>query len=93
MGKITYHGGDWPKTAKISFVMTQPAAGSPMQSGSADLKPDGTFKASTFDVGDGLVPGDLSNFVRSVGNRTRTLARSAAELGAAEIPKAEPVGD
>lgn len=57
VGKITYNGGQWPKTAKVAFVMEQPAEGSPMQSGSAELKPDGTFKASTFDEGDGLVPG------------------------------------
>ena len=57
VGKITYHGGEWPKPVNVSFVIQQPEPGFPLHSGSAELNRDGTFKASTFDAADGLVPG------------------------------------
>ena len=56
-GKITYGGGEWPRPATISFVVEEAAAGMPLNSGSAELAPDGIFKASTFAPNDGLVPG------------------------------------
>ncbi len=57
-GKITYGGGEWPHKATLSFVSVAGAASNTeLHSGSADVKPDGTFTAETFAPGDGLVPG------------------------------------
>ena len=36
-----------------------------MQSGTADIAADGTFKASTFDLNDGLVPGTFQVTIES----------------------------
>jgi hypothetical protein len=56
-GKATFAGGEWPRPAVLSFVVDQPAEGFPAHSGTAEVRPDGSFQASTFAPGDGLVPG------------------------------------
>jgi hypothetical protein len=49
-GKITYAGGDWPKTARVTFACEEVAPGFDMHPADATLKPDGSFRVD-------LVPG------------------------------------
>ena len=58
-GKITYGGGEWPATAAptLSFTPVAGSGGGDLHNGSATVKTDGSFEATTSSPGDGLVPG------------------------------------
>jgi len=56
-GTVTFNGGAMPGEGRIFFVPMEPAAGFPRRPGNAHFGPDGTFKAKTFEPGDGLIPG------------------------------------
>jgi len=64
-GKVTYQGE--PVTAgRIVFVPIKPADGYPNRPASADLKPDGSYELSTFESGDGAVPGQYAVSVETM---------------------------
>lgn len=56
-GKVTFAGGPCPKPGTITFSPTNIAEGLPRRPGTAEFKEDGTFVATSFAKGDGLVPG------------------------------------
>ena len=56
-GTITYGGGAWPHPATLTFVPVAGADGGELHTGTAEVKTDGTFAATTFAPGDGLTPG------------------------------------
>lgn len=57
-GRITLDGGEWPRQGILYFACKQPAEGFPRRTGVADFGPDGSFTVTSFDKGDGLVPGE-----------------------------------
>ena len=56
-GKITFGGGEWPKPGMLYFTPIKPAQGLPSRPGRARFDIDGDFTVTTFDKGDGLIPG------------------------------------
>lgn len=56
-GKVTYGGGPWPAKGALYFNPVDPAEGMPRISSRADFDTDGNFAVTSFDDGDGLVPG------------------------------------
>jgi hypothetical protein len=56
-GKVTLHGGVWPKAGQINFTPFKPADGFPAQVGSGRFETDGSFVAKTGEH-EGLVPGE-----------------------------------
>jgi len=56
-GTVTYGGGEWPTEGMLYFTPDRPAAGMPTRPGRAKFGPDGSFSATSFEEGDGLVPG------------------------------------
>ena len=56
-GKVTLDGGAWPTAGRLYFNPLEPAAGLPRRSGTADFDTDGRFRVSSWEKGDGLVPG------------------------------------
>ncbi|QDU25770.1 hypothetical protein ETAA8_08410 [Anatilimnocola aggregata] len=59
-GKITFGGGPWPKAGTLFFTPLAPAAGMPNQTGTAEFGLDGKFVVTSYEAGDGLVPGKYS---------------------------------
>ena len=58
-GRVTF-GGATPEKPCVLFFVPEPAAdGStpPQRAGTAETRPDGSFLASSFQSGDGLLPG------------------------------------
>jgi len=56
-GRITYGGSDWPRGGRLYFV-AEPTAGALTKPGLADFDIDGHFVVTTFQPGDGLLPGE-----------------------------------
>ncbi len=56
-GRITYDGGEWPKAGMVFFAPIGAMEGYPRRGGQGRFEKDGTFKATTFVAGDGLIPG------------------------------------
>ncbi|MGD9126567.1 MAG: hypothetical protein PVH19_04235 [Planctomycetia bacterium] len=56
-GKVTYFGGEWPSPGMLYFAPKESAEGFPLRPASAELAKDGTFTVSSFEEGDGLLPG------------------------------------
>jgi hypothetical protein len=56
-GKITLGGGQWPKPGLLYFTIEEPAEGLPGRPGTAKFDTDGNFTVTSFDEGDGLIPG------------------------------------
>jgi hypothetical protein len=56
-GKITFHGGAWPKGGIVNFTPFKPAEGFPGKAGSGRFEADGVFTAKTGDE-EGLIPGE-----------------------------------
>jgi len=56
-GKITYGGGSWPRPGMLYFTPLQPAAGFPNRPAWAEFATDGSFRPTSFQRNDGLVPG------------------------------------
>lgn len=52
-GKVTLGGGPWPKPGALNFV----PAGTGGRPGTADFDTEGNFTATSFNPGDGLMPG------------------------------------
>jgi len=56
-GKVTFDGGPCPKPGTLYFTPIEPAAGYPMRPAVGHFDIDGQFSATTFEPGDGLIPG------------------------------------
>jgi hypothetical protein len=56
-GKVTYAGGPPPTEGSISFAPVSVEEGLPRRPGRAAFKTDGTFEVTSFNEGDGLIPG------------------------------------
>jgi len=56
-GQVTLGGGDWPGAGMIIFTPVEPAPGFPRRAGRAFFDLQGRFTATTFEEGDGLMPG------------------------------------
>jgi len=56
-GKVTYGGGEWPAPGVLYFTPAEAAPGLPLRPASAKFDTDGSFLVTSFDDGDGLVPG------------------------------------
>ena len=56
-GKVTI-GGDAPgKDGSVTFTVVEPAEGFPRRPATATFAADGSYEATSFEPGDGLVPG------------------------------------
>ncbi len=56
-GKITFDGGPCPKAGAIAFSPIEVADGMPRRPGSGNFDTDGVFEVTSWEKGDGLVPG------------------------------------
>jgi hypothetical protein len=56
-GQVTFDGKPPPAAGSVLFLPTEPAEGYPMRPAIAAFDTTGSFKAQTFDPGDGLMPG------------------------------------
>lgn len=56
-GRVTLAGGEWPAAGLIIFTPVEPAQGFPRRAGRAFFDRQGRFAATTFEEGDGLMPG------------------------------------
>jgi hypothetical protein len=56
-GKVTFNGAQPPAAGVVSFAPLAVAEGLPRRPGRATFDTDGEFQASSFQPGDGLVPG------------------------------------
>lgn len=56
-GTITFDGGPPPADGRVGFSPIEPAPGLPSRTGRATFSEDGRFVVTSFDEGDGLVPG------------------------------------
>jgi len=56
-GRVTMDGGEMPGHGMLYFTPGEPAAGFPRRPGLAAFEPDGRFTVTTFEPGDGLMPG------------------------------------
>jgi hypothetical protein len=56
-GKITFGGGPCPAAGYIDFQPIEPAEGYPTRPGSAEFAEDGLYAVTSYEPGDGLVPG------------------------------------
>jgi hypothetical protein len=56
-GKVTFNGQPPPSEGAINFAMQTAAEGYPLRSGRADFNTTGSYSATSFDKGDGLIPG------------------------------------
>lgn len=59
-GKLTFNGGEWPKPGVINFSAIKVGEGMPNRPASGHFDTDGVFTVTSFDKGDGLVPGTYS---------------------------------
>ncbi|MBI3465996.1 MAG: hypothetical protein HY000_23525 [Planctomycetes bacterium] len=56
-GTVTFEGGPCPKPGTLYFTPIEPAPGYPMRPATGHFDVDGQFTATTFEPGDGLIPG------------------------------------
>lgn len=78
-GKVTFQGK--PLTVgRVVFQPAKPAAGYPSRPASGSLQADGSFEMSSFQSGDGVVPGEYQ-----VGINTRTSGPTPENPTAAEV--------
>ena len=56
-GKVTFGGGPWPAEGTLYFHPVDPAEGMPERPARADFDTEGNFTVTSFEDGDGLVPG------------------------------------
>jgi hypothetical protein len=56
-GTITFKGGPPPAEGKITFAPIQPAANLPRRPASGTFDVSGAFRLTTFEDGDGIIPG------------------------------------
>lgn len=56
-GRVTFRGGPWPQPGVIHFLPHQPHPGYPSRPGWGHFDHDGQFVVTSWQPGDGLVPG------------------------------------
>jgi len=56
-GTVTFDGGPCPKPGTLYFTPIEPAPGYSMRPATGHFDVDGHFTATTFEPGDGLIPG------------------------------------
>jgi hypothetical protein len=56
-GRVTFDGGPPPAAGTVYFLPIEAGEGFPSRPAQAAFGPDGQFKATTFEPGDGLMPG------------------------------------
>ncbi|MDY0169213.1 MAG: hypothetical protein RBS80_21905 [Thermoguttaceae bacterium] len=56
-GRVLFDGQPPPKEGMVYFAPLEPAEGFPRRPGRAEFDAQGKFRATTFDGGDGLIPG------------------------------------
>lgn len=56
-GRITYGGGAWPKAGVVYFQPLGSHGGQPLRPATGMFDAEGSFQATSFTPGDGLVPG------------------------------------
>jgi hypothetical protein len=56
-GQVTFGGSACPGAGSVKFLPLEVAAGLPRRPGYAEFDTDGAFEATSFEPGDGLVPG------------------------------------
>ena len=103
-GRVTLEGAPvgskpvpmWP--AKISFKPTETGADSPLRPASSKLDGDGNYELSTFEPGDGVMPGDYQVVILSPGDEvvpgenhsvTVSIQSDATEPEVWEVPSGE----
>jgi hypothetical protein len=59
-GTITFQGAAPPKPGKITFAPIEVASGLPRRPASGDFDATGAFTLTTFENGDGIIPGRYS---------------------------------
>lgn len=57
-GTVTYGGGKWPAEGMLYFTSAEATPGQPQRPARASFDPSGKFEVTSFDEGDGLVPGE-----------------------------------
>jgi hypothetical protein len=63
-GKVTFAGGPCPKPGSISFVPERPEGDSSLKrAGTARFNEDGVFDATSYEPGDGLLPGKYTAII------------------------------
>lgn len=63
-GNVTIAGAAPTKEGRITFTVIEPAEGYPSRPGTARFVADGSFVATSFEEGDGLVPGRYSAVIQ-----------------------------
>jgi hypothetical protein len=56
-GRVTFDGQAPPAPGNVYFLPVEAAEGFPSRPGRGDYQKDGDFRATTFEPGDGLMPG------------------------------------
>lgn len=62
-GQVTFDGQPPPAAGIVYFLPVEAAAGFSSRPATGDFGPDGTFRATTFEPGDGLMPGSYQMHV------------------------------
>jgi len=84
-GVVTYNGEPVPN-GSVSFSTEAPGG----RSGSADIKPDGSYSATTLTPGDGLLPGKYKVAVNSVEIDMKDVVGKPAGLYRTDLIKKAP---
>lgn len=63
-GKVTIAGAAPTQGGSMTFTVVEPAEGYPRRPGTAKFAADGSFVASSFKEGDGLVPGTYNAVIQ-----------------------------
>lgn len=56
-GVVTLGGGEMPGEGRLTFTVVEPAEGFPNRPAMAKFGTDGSYAATTYEEGDGLLPG------------------------------------
>lgn len=86
-GTITFAGEKPPAEGRISFSPMEPAPGKPNRPGNAQFSTDGSFRVTSFQPGDGLVPGTYRVKVSCLkGNIGETMSQAQID-NLSHVPK------
>lgn len=58
IGKVTLNGGKWPGKGAVYFVCVKPASGYVQRPGHGVFDVEGNYRAGTYSMDDGLIPGE-----------------------------------